>query len=164
MNIDPNIPYFEDKDTPVQSDKPTVERKTVNAIVYNPKTDCFLCLDWKEHGWKTTIIGGIEDGEDLEIAGRREVTEETGYSNLEYKGEMAKFYTSFYAAHKGVNRLADTTAVLFILTSDEQVQVTEEETKNHTFKWVPRSEVEAFINVEAQKYALQKALGVITKG
>lgn len=161
MNIDPNIPYFEDKDTPVQPDKPTVERKTVNAIVYNPRTDSVLCLDWKEHGWKTTIIGGIENNESAEVSGLREVTEETGYSNLEFRGEVAKFYTSFYAAHKGVNRLADTIAVLFILTSDEQTQVKEEETKNHVFKWVPKSEALGFVNVEAQKYALQKALELI---
>lgn len=157
MNLDPNIPYFEDKDTPVQPDKPTIERKTVNAIVYDPKTDRVLCLDWKDHGWKTTIIGGIEGDEELETAGRREVTEETGYADLEYKGDVARFYTSFYAAHKGVNRFADTTVVLFFLTSDAQKEVNSDETKNHTHVWVPRAEVLGFLNVEPQKYAFGKA-------
>lgn len=161
MNIDPNIPYFEDKDTPVQADKPTVERKTINAIVYNPKTDQILCLDWKEHNWKTTIIGGIEDDEELENAGRREITEETGYFDLEYKGEVTKFYTSFYAAHKGVNRLADTTAVLFILKSDTQKEVNTEETKNHFYEWVPKDTVLSYLNVEPQIFAVKEALKMI---
>jgi 8-oxo-dGTP pyrophosphatase MutT (NUDIX family) len=161
MNIDPTIPYFEDKDNPIQADKQTVERRTINAIVYNPKTDSILCLDWKDHNWKTTIIGGIEDGEDLESAGRREVTEETGYLDLEYKGEVTKFYTSFYAAHKGVNRLADTTAVLFILESDSQKEINAEETKNHTFTWVSKDTVLDYLNVEPQIFAVKEALKIV---
>lgn len=161
MNIDPTIPYFEDKNDPVQADKPTVERKTINAIVYNRAKDEILCLDWTEHNWKTTIIGGIEDGEELEAAGRREITEETGYTNLVYKGEVVRFYTSFYAAHKEVNRLADTTAVLFELISEEQVPVNTEETKNHVFKWIPKSEVLNFLNIEPQVFAVTKALELI---
>ena len=161
MNIDPNIPYFEDKDTPVQADKPTVERMTINAIVYNPQTNQILCLDWKEHNWKTTIIGGIEDAEELEYAGRREITEETGYFDLEYKGEVTKFYTSFYAAHKGVNRLADTTAVLFILKSDSQKEVNTEETKNHVYVWVSKDTLLSYLNVEPQIFAVKEALKMI---
>lgn len=161
MNIDPNIPYFEDKDTPVRTDKPTVERRTINAIVYNPQKDEFLCLDWTEQNWKTTIIGGIEEGEELETAARREIEEETGYADLEYKGEVTRFYTSFYAAHKEVNRLADTTAVLFILKSEEQKAVNAEETKNHTFKWIPKSEVLSFLNIEPQIFAVTEALKLI---
>lgn len=161
MNIDPNIPYFEDKDTPVQADKPTVKRMTINAIVYNPQTNQILCLDWKEHNWKTTIIGGIEDAEELENAGRREITEETGYFDLEYKGEVTKFYTSFYAAHKGVNRLADTTAVLFILKSDSQKEVNTEETKNHVYVWVSKDTVLSYLNVEPQIFAVKEALKMI---
>lgn len=161
MNIDPNTPYFEDKDTPIQADKPTVERKTINAIVYDPKTDQILCLDWKEHSWKTTIIGGIEDDEELENAGRREITEETGYFDLEYKGEVTKFYTSFYAAHKGVNRLADTTAVLFILKSDIQKEINTEETKNHDYVWVSKNTVLSYLNVEPQIFAVKEALKMI---
>jgi 8-oxo-dGTP pyrophosphatase MutT (NUDIX family) len=161
MNIDPNIPYFEDKDTPVRNDKPTVERKTINAIVYNPKKDEILCLDWTEHNWKTTIIGGIEDNEELEVAGRREIKEETGYTDLEYKGEVTKFYTSFYAAHKEVNRLADTTAVLFILNSERQEKVSSEETKNHICKWISKNEVTSFLNIEPQIFAVKEALKII---
>lgn len=161
MNIDPNIPYFEDKAEPVKPDKPTVERKTINAIVYNPQKDEFLCLDWTNHNWKTTIIGGIEENEKLESAGRREVEEETGYTNLEYKGEVTRFYTSFYAAHKEVNRLADTTAVLFILNSEDQKDVTTEETKNHIYKWIPKSEVLSFLNIEPQIFAVKEALKLI---
>ncbi len=158
MHIDPNIPYFEDKDNPTQPDKPTVERKTINAIVYNPKKDEILCLDWTQHNWKTTIIGGIDEGEEPEAAGRREITEETGYADLEYKGEVARFYASFYAAHKEVNRLADTIAVLFVLNSEEQKTVDADETKNHEYKWIPRSEVLDFLNVEPQIYAITEAL------
>ncbi len=161
MQLDPNIPFFEDKESPTQKDKPTVERKTINAIVYNPKTNQFICLDWKDFGWKTTIIGGFEHDESPEAAGRREVAEETGYTDLEYKGEITKFYTSFYAAHKNENRLADTTAVLFILLGDIQQAINAEETKNHTFSWVDKDTVLTYLNVEPQIFAMKKALDIL---
>lgn len=110
-------------------------------------------------GWNTT--GKQQLLEELEIAGRREIEEETGYTNLEYKGVVTRFYTSFYAAHKEVNRLADTTVVLFILNSEEQKAINTEETKNHIFKWVPKDKVLSFLNIEPQIFAVTEALKLI---
>jgi hypothetical protein len=60
-----------------------------------------------------------------------------------------------------VNRLADTTAVLFILNSENQKAINAEETKNHVFKWIPKSKVLSFLNIEPQIFAVKEALKLI---
>lgn len=45
-----DIPYFEDEKNRPLPDVPTIERDNIVAIIYDPKADKFLCLDWpKKH-------------------------------------------------------------------------------------------------------------------
>lgn len=151
------IPFFEDKKDPTVEGKPVVERNVINAIVWNKVKDEILVLDWPEFDWKTFIIGGIEGEEDPIICAQREVAEETGYTDIKFVARVGKTKTSFYAAHKGVNRIANATCFLFELVSDAQQPVDPEETKNHSFKWIPRSEVADFINIAPQQHLWGKA-------
>ncbi|MDB5259455.1 MAG: leuS [Candidatus Taylorbacteria bacterium] len=152
------IPFFEDKKDPTVAGKPVVERNVTNAIIWNRAKDEILVLEWPKFDWKTFIIGGIEGEEDPVICAQREAAEETGYNDIKFIAEIGKTKTSFYAAHKGVNRIANATCFLFELVSDAQQPVDPEETKNHFFKWIPRSEVAAFINIAPQQYSWEEAL------
>lgn len=153
------IPYFDDTKNPTQPDKETVERNMIQAIVWNKKDDAILLLQWNEFDWKTLILGGIEGDEDMVEAAKREIAEETGYVDVKYISEVGKTKASFYAAHKGVNRIAHNTGLLFELVSDERQEVDAKELAQHTARWVPVSEVRDFINVEAQQYMWDLAVG-----
>ena len=147
-----NILYFEDEDSKLHSDLPIVERTTINAILWNPNLDEFLCLDWERFGWKTFIIGGVKDEENILEAAIREIEEETGYIDMEFIANLGKLRSGYFATHKGENRIANTTGFLFGLKSDKQNTVENAVDLPHVFKWIPRNEVGAFLTLSSQKY------------
>jgi 8-oxo-dGTP pyrophosphatase MutT (NUDIX family) len=151
------IPYFEDKVFPVQADKETVERNMIQAVVWDKTSNTVMLLKWLEHDWKTLVLGGVEGDEDMVTAAKREIAEETGYTDITFLGEVGKSTASFYAAHKGVNRLAHNTGLLFELNSDERQEVDVKESAQHEYHWVPVEEARDFLNIDAQQYMWDKA-------
>lgn len=131
-----------DERNPHVPGKEIVRRKGVIGVVHNPKTDTYLALEWPEQGWTTFITGGIEGDEDPVEAARREIIEETGYTDLTYVrtlGEPTEAH--FFAAHKDLNRVSQSVTVLFELASDAQQPVAAEERAQHTPTWLPLSEL-----------------------
>ncbi|MDQ5957684.1 MAG: leucyl-tRNA synthetase, partial [Patescibacteria group bacterium] len=130
-------PKIIDKTNPPAKGLPLVERRVAHAIVFNPKTKQYLIIRNKKHGWDTVVIGGIEEGETAEQAARREVKEETGYTDLEFKrvlgGETEAHY---FAKHKGENRLALAQGVLFELKSDARVDIADGEDADNEILWI----------------------------
>lgn len=136
------MPSIVDPVNPPRDGKETVARATVHAIVRNPKTGKYMCLKWKDHPWTTFILGGVEDGEDLIEAARREVTEETGYTDLEFKKLIDwEVRSEYYAAHKSENRVAYAKAVMFDLKSEKRSEVAADEVAKHEPVWVDRCEI-----------------------
>ncbi|MEX0673080.1 MAG: alpha/beta fold hydrolase [Candidatus Paceibacterota bacterium] len=118
-------------------------RYVVHCIVKHPSEDTVVTLRWKEHDWQTLIIGGIEKGESPEEAARREIYEETGYKNLILEDQLGdEVRAEFYAAHKEVNRIAYTKALVFRLSDLEKDDVTEEEKAKHEPVWTPIVDLE----------------------
>jgi leucyl-tRNA synthetase len=135
-------PHVVDPKNPPQKNKKTVPRRTVHAIVHDSKTDRYLCLKWKKHPWTTFVLGGVEHGEDPIKAAIREVREETGYVNIKLRHVLdAPIMSEYFAAHKDENRLAEATAVIFDLVTDEREDVTSEETAKHESIWLTRKEL-----------------------
>jgi len=94
-------PYV--KDDP-REDKETEKRDVVTAIVKNPKNNKYLCLNWKTTEWKSFPTGGI-DNDYLEEAAKREVAEETGYTNIKFIKQIGdSVYAEFYRPHKDSNK------------------------------------------------------------
>jgi hypothetical protein len=149
------------EETKPNPDFPEVERSTINALVYNPKTNKVLCLDWEKFNWKTFIIGGVDDGEDIILAAAREIEKETGYTHVTFARNLGKIKSTYFAAHKGENRVANTDTLLFELVDDERSEVKESESKNHVFVWVPKDKVGEYVNLSSQKYIWKKALEVL---
>ncbi|MGM0482479.1 MAG: non-canonical purine NTP pyrophosphatase [Patescibacteria group bacterium] len=131
-----------DKYTPPVKGKKTVERKTVHAIVSDPKSGKTLFLKWKKHNWRTFVVGGVDEGEDIVEAARREVREETGYTDLKLKKVTPFFVEAHYhAAHKNENRKAYTRAVHFELKSSKQEEIDPKERERHDVEWLLLEEV-----------------------
>ncbi|MES2213328.1 MAG: class I tRNA ligase family protein [Patescibacteria group bacterium] len=134
------LPNIIDKRNPPVAGKKTVERKNVHPIVRDPKTGKYLALQWKKYNWTTFPMGGIEEGEDVVDAARREVREETGFTNLKLTKVLpGQVRAEYFAAHKDQNRVAFTTAVLFELEDYTKVRITDE---NQTdIIWLDESEL-----------------------
>jgi len=130
------IPERIDKRNPPVEGKESVERRNVQAYVRDPKNGKILCLRWKKHPWITFPMGGIEEGEDVIVAARREVEEETGYKNLINPRVLGgEVRAEYFAAHKDQNRVSYTTLVSFDLGGDERVPIAPEEEAEHEAYW-----------------------------
>ncbi len=152
-------PYFTksegDRDQ-VKPDKETVKRVTAYALVLNRKTNKFLCLDWGKFGWRSGIIGGLDEGEDFKDAAIREIHEETGYTNVKFIRELGgEQHNHFFAAHKDINRYGIGRGMLFELVDEARDTVSAEDTKNHTTVWIDSDKMEGWLNLEAFKYMWQ---------
>lgn len=144
--------FFEDQVSKRIPGEKMVERDVVHVILFNKNKEV-LCLDWKEHDWKTFIIGGIEKGESPEAAALREIREETGYKNVKVKKIAGYTVSAFYAVHKKENRVAYATVVECELENDEQDTISEEEAKISLLQWIPVKSVHEFVNLSSQKTA-----------
>lgn len=136
------IPNRIDMQNPPLVGKVTVERKNVHAIVRNPKTEKYLLLKWHAHPWITFPMGGIEKGESALEAAKREVEEETGYTNLKYVKTLGGVVRAeYFAAHKDENRVAYTQAIMFDLLDESKVTISKEETNSYTQVWFSKSDI-----------------------
>jgi len=147
-------------DDVLRPDKKTVHRKIVVAFLKHWKEEKYLCLDWEKFNWRTGIIGGIEKGENLEEAGRREIQEETGYKNLKFVRNLgSEQHNTFFARHKDENRYSVEQGILFELENDKWEKPNEEETKNHKAIWIDADKVDDFLNLANQKLFWKKLKG-----
>ena len=130
------IPTVTDHTNPPRADKTTKTRRNVHAIVYNPARKAYLTLKWKKFPWNTVVLGGIEDGETALEAAIREIREETGFVDLEFKKILGgPVEAKYFATHKDENRTAITTGVYFEMKSEKKVDVSEEERKAYDIVW-----------------------------
>ncbi len=136
-------PFFQNtEDLKLRSDKPMVRRKLVYGIVRNPKNNDVLCLRWKKYDWVSFVVGGVEDGEDLITAAKREIAEETGYINLKFVEEINwQTHFTFFAKHKNENRYGMASGVVFDLVDETRHQIHNEEKEKHEPVWVSEHKV-----------------------
>jgi leucyl-tRNA synthetase len=149
------IPKVTDKHDPPKEGKKTVARKSIQAIIIDPKTKKILCLRWKKFPWTTFITGGVDDGEDLEVGARREIAEETGYTDLKYVRTLGGLVESHYFAnHKDENRKAIFSALVFELQSDKREDVSEKEKEIHEPVWLTWKELDEDKNIKCSEYEI----------
>ncbi len=135
-------PLRVDHRNPHVAGKKIVFRKGILGIIWDPKRKKYLGLRWKTQPWTTFVVGGIEGDEDPIEAARREIMEETGYSNLTYKKSIiGPVQSEFFAAHKDVNRVAHTWTILFELGEGEPAPITDEEKAKHEIIWLDEKDI-----------------------
>ena len=146
-------------DSKIKDDMPITERKVVNVVLKHPSEDKYLCVSNKKFNWTNFVMGGIEDGEDVISAAKREVVEETGYHDFDELKEMKFIYfDNFYAAHKNVNRHITCYTVYGKLKSLDQIPVSDVEKEINDTLWIEKSDLEQTLTTEAHKYDAIRAI------
>lgn len=131
---------LQDSVNPPRSDKKNTNRKVVMCIIEHPTDGTFLTLRWNKLGWHNFVMGGIENDESAEIAARREITEETGYTDMALVDSMpVKLNSKFYAAHKDVNRDIITKVLRFKLNSLKRVDTNRELHEDFESEWIEKT-------------------------
>lgn len=149
------VPRLLDQTNPPKAGKEDTTRDVVMCVIEHPSDDTFLTLRWNKHDWHNFVMGGIEEGETIEEATRREITEETGFTDVRYVDTLPLVMKSvFYAAHKDVNRDINTTVVRFKLGSLKQIDTAKEAYEDFVPEWTPRSELHTLHPVAELDYIL----------
>jgi len=118
-------------------------RKSIVAIVRDPKTNKFLSINWgAKNGGNLFVGGGREENEDIVETAIREIIEETGYKNIELVSQTGKMHHNYFAHSKNVARRIEANALLFDLIDDEQTEIALEadEKGKFTVEWLGESE------------------------
>jgi len=143
-------PHMVDAANPHVEGQPLSPRNNAICIIRHKKTGKYLCLKWKEQPWTTFVIGGIEDGEDVIEAAKREIAEEAGIADATVVRVLgAPIQTDYNAAHKKVNRRSTTTAILFETESDP-ASIAAEELAIHEPFWMDESELKSGVITHAE--------------
>jgi leucyl-tRNA synthetase/predicted esterase YcpF (UPF0227 family) len=140
----------------VHPGEPYEPRTAVMCIVKHWEKDEYLCQEWNAHEIRAFISGGIEEGEDAVAAGKREIMEESGYTNARFIRQIGDISTvEFYHNIKKSNRRVTFTYLYFELENDEQGHIAAEEVAKHSHHWKKPEEVVPFLTIK-EKDALWK--------
>lgn len=130
-----------------QEAKATSKKDVVTAIVRDQKENKYLVLQWdKLFGF---VGGGVEQGESFEEAIKREVLEETGYTDFQITEViLPNLYGHGFKPRKDVNCFdLDRAFLVDILDTSKQTNH-EGETDEHTIHWLTEKEVSKLISLE----------------
>jgi 8-oxo-dGTP pyrophosphatase MutT (NUDIX family) len=123
-------------------DEPIIERDPIAVIIKHPTDDAYLVAKWKNADWCGLLTGGIEEGDSIEETVRKEIQEETGFTNIKtIRTTDCVSHGLFYHTVKHVNRLAHYHLVIAELADLSHIPVSEEELAIAEFVWVEGSRV-----------------------
>ncbi|MEO5628023.1 MAG: class I tRNA ligase family protein [Candidatus Saccharimonadales bacterium] len=137
----------------IQGDE--THKEAIIAIVRNPKTKKVLVLNWgpRRDNWGGNLFigGGIEKDEDPIDCAVREITEETGYTNLKHIKTSASYVNNYFFSNvKNKNYKARFLPMLFELVDEAQVETNLDDNEGQfKLEWVAESKISNTITDEA---------------
>lgn len=145
--------------TGTPQENPEDKQKIVAIVEHEGKV---LTINWKpELGGRLTIGGTAEAGEDPAVTAKREIAEETGYTDLELvETAEEKVHHEYFAHSKGKAFIAHTTLLHFRLKSDAHIEpaLEEDEKGKFTVEWVSIEQARQEIKDPLHTYALERFL------
>ena len=126
-------------------------RKSIVAIVCDPKENKFLSINWgPKNGGNLFVGGGRDDDEDIVETALREIAEETGYTNVELVSQTGKMHHNYFAHSKNVARRIEAHALLFDLVDDTRTDTALEadEQGKFTVEWLTEAQAIAKVGDE----------------
>lgn len=138
-----------------------ISKDAIIAIVRNPKDGKVLTLDWgprrDNFGGTLFIGGGIEEGEDPVETARREIAEETGYTNVKHIKTSDTFVNNYYFSNvKNKNYHARILPIIFELVDEARVELNLDHNEDQFKpKWVNEERLDQVISEPAHLYGYQ---------
>jgi leucyl-tRNA synthetase/predicted alpha/beta hydrolase family esterase len=124
------------------------KRKSIVAIVHNPKNDTFLSINWGKELGGNLFVGGGMDGNELPVdCAIREIGEETGFTGLRHVATSETIHHHYRARSKSVDRNIRATGLYFELTNEKQIAVKHEENEKGKFtvEWLSRTDAKRLV-------------------
>lgn len=141
-----------DEDNPPQEGKENTKRNVVICVIQD-KQGKFVTLKWNKLDWHNFVMGGVDEGEDIVETAKREITEETGFTDLKFVSRMPFAFNSvFYAAHKDVNRDIRVDILQFELLSDKKVDTKREDHEDFEVEFVEQKDLKNLQPVGGLEY------------
>lgn len=135
------------------------KRKSIVAIVENPKDGKVLSINWgPKLGGNLFIGGGLKDGEDPLETAKREIKEETGYKNVELVTISEKIHHHYFAFSKNVARQIEAVGFHFKLLSEEREEQELEDDEKGKFhvEWLSKEDTNKRVADPLHKYLFDK--------
>ena len=134
-------------------------KDSIVAVVYDEKNDKYLTINWHDKGGRLFIGGTRKDGESAVDCATREITEETGYDDIEFVRETFKINHHYYAYNKDKYFEIESTGLLFKLKSDHRVEQTLDEDEVFDVEWVSKdtiyNEIKDELHLKTFEYTLE---------
>lgn len=143
-----------------RENEPFDEREAVIAIIQHWSEDKYLCLQSPARNLNYFVCGGIDSGEDVAEAGRREIEEETGYASAEFVKQLGGIiHSRFYQSIKKYNREAHFRPLLYKLKDDTRHDIDEREKALHEAVWIDADKISTFLNRDDVSLAWKRHSG-----
>lgn len=119
------------------------DKNSIVAVVYDPKEDKYLTLNWGEKGGRLFIGGTLNQDESAIQCAKREIEEETGYSNIKYIASTFPINHHYYAYNKNKAYNIDAVGLYFELIdySKNSLKLDDDEVDNFKVEWVDKNTV-----------------------
>jgi len=143
-------------------------RRSIVALVKNPKTNKILSINWgKTRGGNLLIGGGLNPEENPQNAAIREIMEETGYTKVKLIASSGKIHHHYRAWSKNVDREIEAIGLFFELVSEEKRAARLEKDEKGEFKveWISEKDADGKIKDPLHRLVFEKFIkGVVYDG
>lgn len=119
-------------------DVDTKERHGAYVLLENSDEELLIQFNKKKGGRYELPGGGIEEGETVEQAARRECSEETGYANFEFTRYAKAYFSNSYNTHEKLNTKGVNTYLPARLTNNKFQEPEWQENEEIAPEWVSK--------------------------
>ncbi|HEV2519211.1 MAG TPA: NUDIX domain-containing protein [Thermoplasmata archaeon] len=97
------MPIVPERSQPYRPELPSVAELAAGGVVHDPGTGEILVLHLRDEDRWGFPKGHVEPGESVVTAARREITEETGLSELRFERELVEVHYRFLDRARAIN-------------------------------------------------------------
>lgn len=139
--------------------EPTLTRQVIQVIVKDKNSDQYAWIEWKSDGDTSGFFGGIEEGEDMHEAIKRELREEGGIIDVAIKQEIMEYHCKFFHPTKQRNQYSICHAWYVEVDRTSCQEISNEEKMKHEIVRLTADEFLRISKNDTSIYVVNQLLG-----